>query len=77
MLAATEPDHAELVGQSIPEENLRVKTLTEVAKVLVSADPARATRLLTDAERIAMSISNQGFKADALPHVARAVVNLL
>jgi hypothetical protein len=75
VLAATEPDHAELVGQSILEQYLRVKTLTEVAKVLVSTDPARAARLLTDAERIAMSVTT--FKADALAHVARAVVNLL
>jgi hypothetical protein len=73
-LAATDPDHAESIVQSITDKGDKVTALTDVAAALAASDPDRAARLITDAERIAQSITTRkGSKGEALAHVAAAL----
>ena len=64
-LAATDPERAERIAQSITDEPLKARALADIAKALAAADPDRA-------ERIAQSITNEFLKATALVRIAKA-----
>ena len=72
-LAATDPDRAERIAQSITREKEKALALTAVAKALAATDPDRAARLIADAERSAQSITDEYGKAIALTAVAEAL----
>jgi Caspase domain len=71
-VAATDPDRAVRIAQSIPYQPRKALTLSKVARRLGVTDPDRANRLLTDAERIARSITNEKSRALALMEIARS-----
>ena len=56
-LAATDPDRAERIANSITDESSKASALSGVAEALAATDPDRAGWLLADAERIADSIT--------------------
>ena len=80
-LAATDPDRAERIARSLINGGPKVDALADIAKAVAATDPDRAARLITDAERIAQSLTksirqaliNQSPKADALADIAKAV----
>jgi TIR domain len=61
-LAATDPDGAERIAQSITAEDDRASVLLKVAKALAATEPDRAARLFADAEDIAESHSFFDFR---------------
>ena len=72
-LAATDPDGAEHVAQSITDEESKASALTRVAEALAATDPGHAARLLIAAERTAESLTNESWRADALENVAESL----
>jgi hypothetical protein len=72
-LAATDPNRAELIAQSITHDNWRAKALVEIAEALAATDPDRAAQLLADAGRIAKFSLDHSQKASALAEVAKAL----
>ena len=64
--AATDPDHAEHLAQSITVEHLKAWALADVAGAVAATDPDRA-------EQIAQSISDDCSKAWALADIAAAL----
>jgi pimeloyl-ACP methyl ester carboxylesterase len=62
-LAATDPDRALRVAQSITDESSKATALAAVAGALAATHPDRAARLLSDAERIAQSITTDPRRA--------------
>ena len=65
-LAATAPDRAERVAQSITDESSRAQALADLAMTLAATDPDRA-------ERVAQSIIVRRTRASALAAVAAAL----
>jgi uridine phosphorylase len=63
-VAATDPDRAEGIAQSITDQYLKASALAEVAKALAATDPERA-------ERIAQSITDQFFQTMALVGIVK------
>ena len=86
-VAATDPDRAERIANSITDKSAADKSakamaLSSVAEALAATDPDRAARLLTDAKRIANSITitneswktaDESWKAAALRSVVKAL----
>lgn len=70
-VAATDPDRAEDIAQSITYD-FAALVLARTARAM-SADPARAARLTTDADRAGQSITNEYSKAMTLARIAEAV----
>jgi len=56
-LAATDPDRAERVAQSITNEESKAGVLGDIAGKLAAIDPGSAARLGADAERAAHSLA--------------------
>ncbi|MEU4828588.1 hypothetical protein AB0H37_42635 [Actinomadura sp. NPDC023710] len=52
-MSRLDPDDAERLGRTIATPCHRAKALNDVASALVNAQPDRARRLFTDAERAA------------------------
>jgi hypothetical protein len=65
-VAATDPDRAERIANSLPDESAKARALSGVAAAVAATDPDRA-------QRIANSIANEYAKARALSGVAAAV----
>ena len=72
-VAATDPDRAERIANSITNEFWRAAGAGRVAAALAATDPDHAARLLADAERIANSITDASSKASALRGIAEAM----
>src|SRR4029077_5961154 len=74
-LAASDPDRAARIAQSIVKKDKRekVKLLADVAKALAATDPDRSARLFGDAERVARSIRDEYDKAYPLSDLAEAL----
>jgi Caspase domain len=80
-LAATDPDRAERIAQSIGPKFFKTEAdrfsksaaLADIARALAAADPARADRLNAEAIHIAQSITDQSSKSKALAHIAWAL----
>ena len=64
-LAASDPDRAERIAQSITTKDGKADALAAVAEALAASDPDRA-------ERIAQSITDEFFKAMALASIAQS-----
>jgi hypothetical protein len=75
-LAATDPDRAERIANSVTDESSKAEALSSIAQALAATDPRRATQLFTDAERIANSITFEDLKALALSDIAQALAAL-
>jgi hypothetical protein len=58
-LAFIDPEDAERVARSAPEDYLSASMLTVVARALAATDPGRAGRLIADIERFAQSLPDQ------------------
>jgi hypothetical protein len=72
VLAATDPDRAERIARSITK-NRQASALSDVAVVLAATDPDRAAQLLTDAEDMARSSTDQIWTVRALISIAAAL----
>jgi hypothetical protein len=73
-LAATEPDRAERVARSLPANYWKAEALTGLAATLAATDPDRAVRLLSEAERLARSLTDEDAgKASVLSSIGKAL----
>ena len=73
VLAATDPDRAELIAQSVAGRHRKAPALARVAVALAATDPDRAARLSADAEHVARSITVESAKEWALKEVGGAL----
>jgi hypothetical protein len=73
-LAATDPDRAERMAQSITAELHKTYALICIASTVAATDPDRAARLFDDAERAAQSAHYGQWQAETLARIASAVV---
>ena len=71
-LAAINPNRALRTAQSITRDLPRVTALARAAKALAASDPDRAARLVTDAERIARSMTH-GWSDVALARIVNVL----
>ena len=69
-MAATDPDRAERIANSI-YGSVKARALTSVATAV--SDPSRAARLVDDAERVGNSITDKSEKAIALSAITKAL----
>ena len=74
-VAATDPDRAERIAQSITLETYKPMALVMVAEAVAATDPDQAARLAADAERIAQSIYFKDSEALALVMMAAATAD--
>lgn len=73
-VAAIDPDRAERVAQSIPFEDLKVSALARVSRAMAAIDPDRAARLIADAERVALFMTDKQWESKLLAQIAGALV---
>ncbi|MGB8201512.1 MAG: hypothetical protein WCF33_17780, partial [Pseudonocardiaceae bacterium] len=71
MMAAVDSDRAERLARSIPKGGWKAAMLAGIAKAVAAVDPDRAERLVTDAQRLAQSITDRRCKASALVDVVK------
>jgi hypothetical protein len=73
-VAAAESDRAEDITQSMSDDTdgTKAMALARTARAMAAANPARAARLTTDADRAAQSITNEYSKAMTLARIAEA-----
>jgi hypothetical protein len=71
-LAHADPDGALLLARSITDERWEASALAGIARVLVTADPARAAHLLDDVEQLAGEMADGVDKVAVLVDLAAA-----
>jgi hypothetical protein len=73
VVAATDPDRAEGIARAITDKSRSASALGAVARAVATTDPDRAERLLSDAERIAHNITEQGSERTMVVALGQAV----
>jgi len=71
-VAATDPDRAEQIAQSISDDCSKAWALADIAAALTATDANHAARLFTDAARATEWIIHDGSRASALAHIGKA-----
>lgn len=76
-LGASNPNEAIRFAHEIEDQETKATALADVAKALAASDSDRATRLLSDAARLARAITDQSSRAFVLTHIASIEIEQL